>query len=94
MQAFSIKWHYIHVFWTLNLDFNLRRTGNRNIKALHSIFRGGSSNLPITAANLTFQDFMCCMNKVMQITDAENTLQKISGNTLQSNKKHKLTYAP
>ena len=34
------------------------------------------------------------MNKVMQITNAENTLQKISGNTLQSNKKHKLTYAP
>ena len=92
MQAFSIKWHYIYVFQTLNL--NLRRTENRNIKALHSIFRGGSSSLPITAANLTFQDFLCRMNKFMQITDAENTSQKISGNTFQSNKKHKLTYAP
>ena len=29
----------------------------------------------------------------MQITDTENTLHKISGNTLQSKKKCKLTYA-
>ena len=60
---------------------------------LHSIFRGGASNLPITSANLTIQDFLCRMNKVMQITDTENALHKISGNTLQSSKKQKLTYA-
>ena len=58
-------------------DYNLRRTGNRNIEAIHSIFREGASNLPITSANLTFQEFLCRTNKVMQVTDAENILQKI-----------------
>ena len=74
-------------------DYNLRRTGNRNIEAIHSIFRGGASNLPITSANLTFQEFLCRMNKVMQISDAENALKKIPGNSLQSSKKRRLTYA-
>ena len=36
---------------------SLRNTGNRGIEAIHGIFRGGSSSLPITSANLSFQQF-------------------------------------
>lgn len=35
-------------------DYSMRNTGNRGLEAIHSIFRGGSSSLPITAPNLTF----------------------------------------
>lgn len=80
-----------------NLDtesYSLRNTGNRSIEAIHSIFRGGTADFPITSANLTFQEFLCRMNQVMQIKDAENALYKIPGNYLTSSKKRKLTFAP
>ena len=50
----------------------MRNTGNRGIEALHSIFRGGSCNLPITSPNLSFQEFLSKMNKVMQIKKSEH----------------------
>ena len=59
-------------------DYSLRRTGNRQIEAFHSILRGGAAHLHITSANLTFRDFLCQMNKAMQIKNAENTLEKVS----------------
>ena len=50
--------------------------------------------MPITSANLTFQEFLCHTNKVIQISDAKNALKKIPGNSLQSSsKKRRLTYA-
>ena len=33
------------------------------------------------------------MNKAMQIKDTENSLEKIPGNSIQSNKKWKITFA-
>ena len=82
-----------------NLDtesYSLQNTGDRSIEAIQSIFRGGTANLPITSANLTFQEFLCRMNQVTQIKDAEfeNALYKIPGNFLTSSKKWKLTFAP
>jgi len=52
-------------------DYNLHWTGHKNIEAIYSIFQEGASNLPITSANLTFQEFLCHMNMVMQISDTE-----------------------
>ena len=49
--------------------------------------------MPITSANLTFKDFLCQINKAMQVKSAENTLEKISGNSLQHSKKRKITFA-
>ena len=44
-------------------DYFLRNTGNRGIEAIHSIFRGGTGvNLPITSANLSYQEFLSKMN--------------------------------
>jgi len=48
-------------------EYSLRNTGNRSIGALHSMLRGGTANLPIISANLTFQDFLSRLNKVNQI---------------------------
>ena len=75
-------------------DYSLRRTGNTQIEAFHSILHGRVAHLPITSANLTFRDFLCQMNKAMQIKNAENTLEKVSGNSIQNSKKRKITFAP
>lgn len=39
-------------------DCSLRRTGNRQIEAFHSVLHGGAAHLPFTFANLTFRDFV------------------------------------
>lgn len=78
----------------MNFDqYKLRNTGNRGIESVHSILRGGAANLPITSANLSFQEFLSRMNQVMQIRESEHYLQKISGHSIQSTKKKVLTYA-
>ena len=74
-------------------DYNLRNTGNRGIEAMHSILRGGAVNLPITSANLTFQDFLSRLNKVNQVKQAEHSLKKIKGNSICSTKKRQITNA-
>lgn len=72
-------------------DYCLRGTGNRGIEPVHSIFRGGSSCLPITAPNLTFQEFLSKMNQVSQIHKAEHALQLIDGHSIVTSKKKRLT---
>jgi len=50
-----------------DLDFNEyspRITGNKSIEAMHSVLHGGTTNLPITSANLTFQDFLSRLRKL------------------------------
>lgn len=74
-------------------NYSLRNTGNRGIEAFHSIFRGGTATLPITGANLSFQEFLCLMNKVGQIAEAEHELKKIDGNSIVAPKKKKKTCA-
>ena len=60
---------------------------------MHSILRGGAVNLPITSANLTFQDFLSRLNKVNQVKQAEHSLKKIKGNSICSTKKRQITNA-
>lgn len=36
-------------------DFSLRHSGNRVLEAIHGMFRGGTSSLPITSPNLSFR---------------------------------------
>ena len=55
--------------------------------------RGGTANLPITSANLTYQDFLSRLNKVNQIKKAEHSLQTITGNYICSTKKRQITFA-
>ena len=74
-------------------DYSIRNTGNRGLEAFHSIFRGGTATLPITSANLSFQEFLSLMNKVVQVSDAEHALKKIDGNSITASKKKKKTCA-
>jgi hypothetical protein len=74
-------------------EYSLRNTGNRGLEAFHSIFRGGTATLPITSANLSFQEFLTLMNKAVQISEAEHELQKIDGCTIVASKKKRKTCA-
>ena len=74
-------------------EYSMRNTGNRGLEAIHGIFRGGASSLPITSPNLSFQEFLCRMNKQFQIHEAEHSLQKIDGNTITASKKKRVTSA-
>lgn len=74
-------------------DYSMRNTGNRGIEAVHSIFRGGSSSLPITAPNLTFKEFLNKMNTVSQVQKAEHALKMIDGHSIVASKKKRLTCA-
>jgi hypothetical protein len=71
-------------------DFAMRNTGNRGLEAIHSIFRGGSSSLPITAPNLSFQEFLNKMNKTNQVHSAEQKLKMIEGHSVVDSKKKRL----
>ena len=83
-----------HAFPHLDVstDYGMRNTGNRGIEAIHGIFRGGSASLPITAPNLTFQEFLSKMNKTNQIYRAEQTLKRIEGNTIVASKHKRRTH--
>ncbi len=72
--------------------FNLADV-ERGIEAFHSIFRGGTSTLPITGANLSFQEFLTLMNKAVQVSCAEHELKKVEGNTIVASKKRRKTCA-
>lgn len=55
--------HQLTLFFALphldpSRDYAMRNTGNHGLEAIHSIFRGGLSSLPITAPNLSFQEFL------------------------------------
>lgn len=68
-------------------DYHLRHTGNRGIKAIHGMFRGGTCSLPITSPNLSFREFLSKMNKAQQIQRAEHSLRGIVGNSIVAAKK-------
>ena len=68
-------------------EYSLRYTGNRGIEAVHSIFRGGTSNLPITGANLSFGEFLTLMNKAVQASSVEHELKKLKETLLSHPKK-------
>ena len=71
----------------------MRNTGNRGLEAIHGIFRGGSSTLPITAPNLTFQEFLSKMNKTNQIHRVERKLKLIEGHSIVASKHKRKTSA-
>ena len=62
------------------------------MEAIHGVFRGGTTSLPITSPNLTFQEFLSKMNKAEQIVRAEHNLKMIAGNSIVASKK-KRTFA-
>lgn len=72
--------------------YSLRNTSNRSLEAIHGVFRGGTTSLPITSPNLTFQEFLSKMNKAEQIVRAEHNLKMIAGNSIVASKK-KRTFA-
>ena len=74
-------------------DYSLRNTGNRGIEAIHGMFRGGTTSLPITSPNLSFREFLEKMNKAEQIHRAEHALKKIDGCPIVASKKKRRTFA-
>ena len=74
-------------------DYSMRNSNNRGIEAIHGIFRGGSSSLPMTSANLSFRGFLSQMNKTVQVHQAEHFLQHIDGSSFIVSKKKRLTAA-
>lgn len=70
-------------------DYFLRHTGNRDIKSIHGMFRGGITSLPITSPNLSFREFLEKMNKVQQMHRTEHGLNQIDSNTIVATKKYK-----
>lgn len=75
-------------------DYSLRNSGNRGIESIHGTFRGGTASLPITSANLSFQEFLSKMNSMMQINTAKHELQKVQGCPIVATKKKRVTQAP
>ena len=71
----------------------MRNTGNRGIEAIHGMFRGGTTSLPITSPNLSFAEFLARMNKATQIHCTEHQLRQIEGNTIVASKKKRKTSA-
>ena len=74
-------------------DYTLRHTGNRGIEAIHGMFRGGPSSLPITSPNLSFREFLSRMNTALQIQQSEHLLNQIEGSTFVASKKKHKTFA-
>ena len=74
-------------------EYSLRNTGNRGIESIHGAFRGGTSSLPITSPNLSFQEFLSRMNKALQISQAKHNLKQIEGNTIVASKKKRKIYS-
>ena len=83
-----------HAFPHLPLsEYSLRNTGNRGLEAIHGIFRGGSSCLPITCPNLSFREFLSKMNQTLQVYQAEHNLKQIPGHTIVASKKKRVQCA-
>lgn len=58
-----------------------------------SMFRGGTTLLPITSLNLSFAEFLARMNKAIQIHSVEHDLCQIEGNTTVASKTKRKTNA-
>ena len=65
LHQLSLYLCFLSVTWK---EYSLRNTGNRGIELIHGVFRGGTSSLPITSPNLSFQEFLSRMNKALQIS--------------------------
>jgi len=74
-------------------EYNLRHTGNRGIEAIHGMFRGGTSSLPMTSPNLSFREFLTRMNSAQQMKRAEHSLNQIDGSSFVASKKKRKTFA-
>ena len=74
-------------------QFSLHHTGNRGLEAIHGMFRGGTSSLPITSPNLSFRQFLDKMNASQQIKRAEHSLSQIEGSTIMASKNKRKTFA-
>ena len=74
-------------------DYGLRHTGNRGLEAIHGMFRGGTTSLPITSPNLSFREFLEKMNTAQQIHRAEHSLRQTEGSTIVASKKKRKTFA-
>lgn len=74
-------------------EYSIRNTRNRGIEAIHGMFHGGTTSLPITSPNLSFQQFLSRMNQALQIHTAEHSLKQIQGNPIVASKKKQLTNA-
>ena len=75
--------HQLAIYWSfphLSIkEYSIRNTGNRGIEAIHGMFRGGTTSLPITSPNLSFAEFLARMNKATQIHCTEHQLRQIEG---------------
>ena len=71
-------------------EYSMRNTGNQGIEAIHGMFRGGTTSLPITSPNLSFQEFLSQMNQALQIHTAEHSLKQIQGNPIAASKNKRL----
>ena len=67
-------------------QFSLRHTGKTGLEAIHCMFRGGTSSLPIMSPNHK-------MNASQQIKRAEHSLSQIEGSTIMHNAKPLLLQA-
>ena len=72
-------------------EYCLRNSGNRGLESMHGTFRGGTTSLPITSANLSFQEFPSKMNSMMQISSAMHNLQQVQGFPIAATKKRRVT---
>ena len=80
-------------------EYNLHHTGNggleaiHGIEAIHGMFLGGTSSLPITSPNLSFGEFLAKMNTAQRIQRVEHHLSQIDGSTIVASKKKHKTFA-
>ena len=83
--------HQLALYWCFPhlpiKEYSMRNTGNRGLEVIHRVFRGGTTSLPITSANLTFAEFLTRMTKASLIHNTEHQLRHIEGNTIVSTKK-------
>ena len=89
--------HQLALYWCFPqvpiAEYSMRNTGNRGLEAIHGMFRGGTTSLPITSANLTFAEFLARMTKATQIHRTEHQLRQIEGHTIVASKKKRRTNA-
>lgn len=74
-------------------EYSLRNAGKRSLEAIHGIFRGRTTSLPIASANLSFQEFLTRMNKMVQIKRLNINSSKLRGIQLEQQKRRESLWA-
>ena len=83
-----------HAFPHLPLsEYSLRNTGNRGLEAIHGIFRGGSSCLPITCPNLSFREFLSKITRHYRFTKQSTISNKFQDTQLWHQKRRRVQCA-